>query len=201
MQLHRHHLKQFKQFERSHRRDQKQRCDSRFDQGFTLLETLVVLVMIGVMFAIVAPSWIAFLNNQKLTVAQNQVFDVLRQAQSKAKLQHIKYDANFRQSGNKAQWVIHSVSDPELTSAELSNLPWNTLGEGIQIDPETKPSSKDSIYRIRFNDRGEISGQLGRVTLSITSGTSKKRCVIVSSLLGAMRAGESHPERKDPKCD
>ena len=202
MLLDRLYPEQLKRFVRSHQTGQKRYSSRpRFDRGFTLLEILVVLVMIGVMAAIAAPAWIAFFNNQKLITAQNQTLDVARQTQSKAKLQHIGYDIKFRQSGNTAQWAIHPVSDLELTNAELSSLPWSTLGDGIQIDSETTLYSKDNIYRIRFNDRGEISGQLGRVTLSTPSGTTRKRCVIVSSLLGALRTGESHPEKKDPKCD
>nr|WP_274381927.1 prepilin-type cleavage/methylation domain-containing protein [Myxacorys almedinensis] len=167
----------------------------------TLLEILVVLLIIGAIAAIAAPSWISFLNNQKLITARNQVFDVLRQAQSTAKLQHIGHDTKFRQSGDRVEWVIHPVGDTELSTAELLTLPWNTLAEQVQLDPETTLYRKDNVYRVRFNDYGEVNGQLGRVTLSVTSGQVRKRCVIVSSLLGAMRTGESQPQKKDPKCD
>lgn len=170
-------------------------------RGFTLLEILVVLALIGVVTAIAAPSMQAFLNNQKLSTGQNQVYEGLHQAQSKAKLQHIKYEISFRQFGNKVQWVSYSVGETPPSNAALSNLPWNTLSEGIQLDPETTLVQNGDVYRVRFNNYGEVSGQLGRVTLSLTSGGSSKRCVIVSTLLGAMRTGESHPEKKNTTCD
>ncbi|MBW4541500.1 MAG: prepilin-type N-terminal cleavage/methylation domain-containing protein [Myxacorys chilensis ATA2-1-KO14] len=81
----------------------------------TLLEVLVVVVMIGIMAAIAAPSWTAFHDNWKLITAQNQVHDVVRQAQIKAKLQHLRYDVKFRQFDNRVQWAIHPVGNDELT--------------------------------------------------------------------------------------
>jgi prepilin-type N-terminal cleavage/methylation domain-containing protein len=170
-------------------------------RGFTLLEMLVVLALIGVVTAIAAPSMQAFLNNQKLSTGQNQVYEGLHQSQSKAKLQRIKYEMSFRQFGNRVQWVSYSVGETPPSNAALSNLPWNTLSEGIQLDPETTLVQNGDVYRVRFNDYGEVSGQLGRVTLSLTSGGSSKRCVIVSTLLGTMRTGESHPEKKNKTCD
>jgi prepilin-type N-terminal cleavage/methylation domain-containing protein len=163
--------------------------------GFTLLELLVALVMLGVLAAIAAPSWQAFLNRQRLNTAQNQVMEVLKQAQQSAKQHHIPYQASFREQANRVQWAIHP------TQADPMTVPWNALEEGIKLDAETTLARDNSIYRMQFNHRGEVNGQLGRVTLSLTSGGGVKRCVFVSNLLGAMRTGENRPTRQGNPCE
>lgn len=164
-------------------------------KGFTLLELLVALVMIGVLAAIAAPAWQAFLNRQRLNTAQNQVMEVLKQAQQSAKNQHVIYQASFREQANRVQWAIHPAQ------VNPTTVPWNSLEEGIKLDPETTFLQDQNIYRMQFNHRGEVNGQLGRVTLSLTSGGGIKRCVFVSNLLGAMRTGENRPTRQGNPCE
>jgi prepilin-type N-terminal cleavage/methylation domain-containing protein len=42
--------------------------------GFTLLEILVVLALVGLLAAIVTPSWVRFSVNQSLNFAQSRAF-------------------------------------------------------------------------------------------------------------------------------
>lgn len=152
-------------------------------KGFTLLEMLVVLVMIGVLSAIVAPGWLAFYNHQRLNAAQNKVFEALNQAKKTSTLKRLDYQVSFREQNDQIEWAIH----PTLVSP--TNAVWNRLEKGVLLDHATTLYEKDGIYRMRFNHRGEASGQIGQVVLSL-SPESNKRCVIISTLLGTIRQGE-----------
>ena len=47
-----------------------------------------------------------------------------------------------------------------------------------------------------LDDDGTVTGQLGRVTL-ISQMVREQRCVIMSTLLGETRKGQSHPVKRD----
>jgi prepilin-type N-terminal cleavage/methylation domain-containing protein len=164
-------------------------------KGFTLVELLIVLSMIGILFAIAAPAWQAFMNNQRLNTAQNQIFSILKQAQKTGILKRIDYQASFRQStsGKRIEWAIHPATTDVI--ANPNQLSWQQLDEGVQIDNLTTFYKKQGIYRMQFNHEGAVNGQLGQMVLSISSSGSK-RCVAVSSLLGAMRTGEFDSKKK-----
>jgi prepilin-type N-terminal cleavage/methylation domain-containing protein len=159
-------------------------------KGFTLAELLIVLSMIGILFAISAPAWQSFLNNQRLNAAQNQVLSILKQAQKTSILKRVGHQVSFQQKGNRIEWAIHPIT------ATPSPLAWQQLDEGVKIDNLTTFYSKQGVYRMQFNHQGEANGQLGQMVLSVSSG-SGKRCVTVSSLLGAMRTGEFDSKKKN----
>src|SRR4028119_133842 len=56
------------------------------DGGFTLLELIVIMLIIGILSAIAAPSWQAFITRQRVRTVNDRVFQSLRLAQSEAKL-------------------------------------------------------------------------------------------------------------------
>lgn len=53
--------------------------------GFTFIEVIVVTLMLGILSAIAGPSWLAFVNNQRLSAANDRVLQSVRNAQSEAK--------------------------------------------------------------------------------------------------------------------
>lgn len=163
--------------------------------GFTLLEILVVIGIIGILFAIASPTWSSLLTKQRVNAAKNEAFQAIRTAQHNAKLTHVDWQVSFRQVNGLVQWAIHP--DTAIPGDSL----WKNLDPNIQIDPETTLyfDQTNKLYRLQFNHLGRVSGQLGRITFSGKTDSKTKRCVIVSTLLGAMREGENHAKAKDNK--
>ncbi|WP_201322787.1 prepilin-type N-terminal cleavage/methylation domain-containing protein [Pseudanabaena sp. lw0831] len=171
--------------------------------GFTLIEVLVVMAMIGILAAISAPSWLGFANNQRLNTAQSQAFSTLRLAQSNAKRTQTMWQVTFRNMPNFAQYAVHQAPPSSMTKEYWDNLPWQNFDGGVRIVENTEMQPRTTftqltavpdpnVYRVQFKSKGNPNGlgEMGRITFVSRSG-DRKKCVIISTILGAMRVAEN----------
>jgi prepilin-type N-terminal cleavage/methylation domain-containing protein len=177
--------------------------------GFTLLETITVVSIIGILSGIAAPNWLNFINRQRLNTGQSQVYQAMLQARSQAMLQKVTWQVSFRQAAVGSQQVVQwSVHQANIIPAPNS---WHNLDGNIRLDDETTLPNSKGVRRVRFNYYGcpvyqinDECGQTsilskGRLTLSAQKGGKTKRCVIVSTLLGALRTAKENPKKQDGK--
>jgi len=163
-------------------KDKSNNCNSSY--GYTLLEVLIVVLMVGILSAIAAPSWLGFLEKRHLKTAQEQIQRATSEAISRAKKDKLLWQVSFRESNNRLQYMIHpgSIIPP--------NAIWQSFTEHIQIDKASTTfylDSKSKIWRVQYNYQGNTNGRLGKITLRLSSGSKARRCVLASTLIGNTR--------------
>ena len=185
------------------------------DQGFTLLEVLVTVLVLGILSSIAAPSWLAFINNQRVRTVNDRVLQSLRSAQSEAKRSKRDVTVTFDTSVAgvpKVTIVTINLTDPTtnppIQTALTTTPPIQTVtfDGGGEIKPgtivlATQANGNKAIKSITFNYQGNITSPLIEsktprvitdgfsVTVAPASGGAKK-CVIVETILGGMRTDE-----------
>jgi len=191
---------------------------SQSDQGFTLLEVLVVVIMVAILSAIAAPGWLAFVNRQRVAKVNDGVFSAMQEAKREAKRGKLSYSVSFKQEANKVPEVaLHPASVP---ATSISS--WKSLGESLEIKPDqvllcsnvgttynTDVSSLNCGFNtpktITFNYQGILADQANgdeadpnlMVIVGIPQSNnstqvidSTKRCVSVKTLIGSMQVGQ-----------
>ena len=182
------------------------------DGGFTIIELIVIVLVLGILSAIAAPSWVAFINRQRVRTVNDRVLQTLRTAQSEAK---------------------RTKSDRVITFSNITTAPFDPPTATINTIPAQNPP----LQTVTFNGGGEI--KQGQVKLSAAScppnnapctaatsltfnyngvvdpdpsinprlplvvtvspvGRGTKQCAIVETLLGGMRTAEGNDCRTVP---
>ena len=174
--------------------------------GFTLIEVLVVLIIIGVLFAIAAPSWTALMNRQRVGTIREQAVQVIREAQNKARLTRVPQAVVFDNNNNdgtiapRAAIVARSL---DLTKDEIDNSAinlatinnWQTLGGG-----DVKGGGIDFFGgQLVFDGNGAVDKQTAiPFVIKVkprNASPQTYRCAVVQTLLGSIRLtdGEADP--------
>ncbi|HEY9629589.1 MAG: prepilin-type N-terminal cleavage/methylation domain-containing protein [Oscillatoriophycideae cyanobacterium NC_groundwater_1537_Pr4_S-0.65um_50_18] len=150
--------------------------------GYTLVEMITVLVIIGVLAAIAAPGWLAFMNTRRANAARDQISQVLRQTQAQAL------------RSKQAQTVVFNVAaaPPSITALGLTDAIGNGQLSANMVSLQAK-NGATNIASLEFDSNGNIKSptldQQGlKITVTVPPTTGVKRCVIVQTLLGAMRS-------------
>ncbi len=190
---------------------------STSQSGFTMIEILVVVILIGVLSAIAAPGWLTFVNRQRVGSANERVLGSIQKAQSEAKTKKLTYSVSVRTKIIAGKSTPQIVVHPRATLAvDVPDAQWENLGEPGQIllgknitsenSNSTTTTFSDSISAetlISFDYTGTLPNSKPEtklvsppgliiavgIPLSSTS-VGQKRCAMILTLLGTVSAAE-----------
>lgn len=167
------------------------------DGGFTLLEVLIIVLIIGIFSSIAAPSWLAFINRQRVRTVNDRVFQSLRLAQSEAK--RTKRDITITFSAPSVDPPTVTFTPPLATGGSTQ-----TLNAGGEIKPGTialrhNNAPANSIVFDYLGNVNELPLDISAnpnvrrfvATVSTVNGAAKQ-CAIVETIIGGMRTAEGN---------
>jgi prepilin-type N-terminal cleavage/methylation domain-containing protein len=189
------------------------------DGGFTLLELLVIVLILGILISIAAPSWVAFINRQRVRTVNDRVLQSLRTAQSEAKRNKRDVTVTFYPSSVDSPRV-EIDTNPAESDPLKKEIRKETFSSGGEIKPRTIAISTNApryidtdggydvpANSIVFDYKGNVKQlpldptnnrrlvvSVAPFDTSVTSGfnpaSRAKKCVIVETILGGMRTDE-----------
>ncbi|NEO19258.1 MAG: prepilin-type N-terminal cleavage/methylation domain-containing protein [Moorea sp. SIO1F2] len=200
------------------------KAKSKQDAGFTLLELIVVILLVGILSAIAAPSWLAFVNRQRVNKVNERVLSAIQEAQREAKKKKLSYSVSFRMTEDEGpQAAVYQDKNNNGKDNTPETFQWQSLVGDLGVKPEqvwvgtnlidhNKSGGTLSILederKITFDNQGVLkNAQIApddfglAIVVAIRDPRDKdnpieatKRCVKIKTILGAMEANKKGTE-------
>jgi type II secretion system protein H len=143
----------------------------KHERGFTLVEVLIVLSIVGILTAIGVPSLLSLLNAKKVDNALTKVESALKEAQKTA--------------------IKKSKTCTVTISTDVGQLSSNCLAAGDLSLEDVNIARPSSLATIAFDFKGRVNdpGNRGTIVLSLPDGSMPKKCLAISTGIGLIRTG------------
>ena len=123
------------------------------EQGFSLIELIIVIALMGILGSLAAYSWTRYVDNTNLKTAVREVMADLTLAKQKAVTEGVQYRLTFT-AGSSA----YTISASPFTTVATKNL--TTFGNGLSVQSVSFTSGQ-----VTFLTRGTLSSSSGTVVL------------------------------------
>ncbi len=150
--------------------------------GFTFIELLIVIVIVGILSTMALSSWNGALARWQVTDVQHQLALAIRQTQMEAQNNKINWQFSIHETvTGEVRWSCHSQTS-------LPTLWRNVGGKAIDIDlADTTLDSSNGSYYIRFDYKGNLASRTRTLALTHQDSPKVKRCLVMSTILGEIR--------------
>lgn len=165
----------------------------RSTAGFTLTELLIVIVMIGILMAIAAPSWVAFINSRRADAAREQILQALRQAQAQALRTRQFQTVQFADRTATSPPTVTVFGDTQKlgSSQGKDQFTPNMVSLQVLTYGANKADDCPNTNCIEFDAKGNILNQMNAPGIKVVvysppaPATTATRCVFIQTILGA----------------
>lgn len=154
----------------------------KYNYGFTLIEMIVTVIIVGVIATIASPNLLGLLNRNRVNESMRQIEGALKEAQKQA----IRSGRSCSITIDTANKIIANPTTAGVDGCLLSNRILNDL---VQLNSSRATITFSGKGNISIND-ADPNLLTPVLVVSIPNGTDKQSCVVIQNALGSVRTGD-----------